>query len=226
MTPLVWRQLRALIRKDWQIEQRTRQALNTMIVFSVAVVLTFNFALEAELAAVRNVSLGLLWAIIWLAGTLGLYRSFSAEIETGALTALQISPTPRPILFIGKLVSSWLSLAILQIILVFLFTVLFDKPFYRPIFLLILALGSLGYVAAGVLVSSMAIQTRSSATLIPILLLPLTMPLVLACATTSAELLKKQPDLNAVTLPFLFIITFDLLILSAGYFLYNTVLEE
>lgn len=221
-----WGQVWAVARKDLTLERRTRQSVTSMLVFAVAAVVTFNFALEAELDAARNVALGLLWAVIWLAGTLGLNRSFAAETESRALDAILIAPIERSALFLGKVVSLTVSLAITQAVLVPLFILLFDKPFYRPLLWLALLLGTLGYVSAGVFVSSMAVQTRSGYLLIPILILPLTLPVVLAAAMASAEFVLPQPDWAKAAGPLAVVVIYDLLMLLAGLFAYNYVVEE
>jgi heme exporter protein B len=221
-----WQQVWAIARKDLTLERRTRQSVTAMLVFAIAAVITFNFALEAELDAVRRVSLGLLWAVIWLAGTLGLNRSFAAETESRALDAILIAPAERSTFFFGKVISLTVSLALMQAVLIPIFVLLFDKPFYRPMLLLLFLLGTIGYVAAGVFVSSMAAQTRSGYLLIPILVLPLTMPVVLAAATGSAEFMLPDPDWRQAGASLSIVIMYDLLMLLAGFFAYNYLVDE
>lgn len=223
---IFWRQVWAVAWKDLVLERRTRQSLTTMLVFSIVSVVTFNFALDADLSAARSVSLGLLWVVIWLAGTLGLNRSFSAETESRALDAILISPIPRNAIFFGKLFSLLLTLLVTEIILIPLFVILFNKPFYRPALLLVLFLGTVGYVAAGVFVGSMAAQTRSSYFLIPVMLLPLTLPVVLAASAVSAETLQVNPDYSLVATPLILILIYDVIMLGFGYLFYTYVVEE
>ena len=77
----------AIVRKDLQIERRTRQTISVMLMFSLVVVVMFNFALEADLGAARAVATGLLWATIILAGTLGLNRALALESENQSIEA-------------------------------------------------------------------------------------------------------------------------------------------
>lgn len=217
----------ALAWKDLRLEQRTRQTLNVMLVFSLIAVVTFNFALSSDLAAAREVASGLLWVTILLAGTLGLNRSFTVETESRALDAILISPIDRSALYLGKVLSNTVSILIVEAVLVPIFAVFFNKPFLRPPVLLIVALGTVGYVAAGVLVSSMSSQTRASYILIPILLLPLTLPVVLAAAAaTAAFIIPQPPPWQEVQFPYVLVITYDLLMLAAGFMTYNYVVEE
>ena len=216
----------AIVWKDVMLERRTRQSVGAMVVFAVAAVITFNFALFDKLDGVRNVSVGLLWTILWLAGTLGINRSFAAETESRALDALLIAPVERSTIFFGKLGGLYLSLLIVVAVLVGMFTIFFNLPFYKFGVLLFLLLGTLGYVAAGVFVGSITAQTKSSYLLTPILILPLTLPLIWASAVGSAQFFQAQVAWEAVRINLGLVILYDLLMFGAGAFFYNYVLDE
>lgn len=217
----------AIVWKDLHIEQHTRQTISVMVMFSVVTVVMFNFALEANLDAARNVATGLLWATILLAGTLGLNRSLAIERENQTVDALLMAPIHRNAIYIGKVISITLFTLALEAILVLLFIVFFDKPLWRPVVLLVLVLGTIGYVAAGVIVTSMTIQTRSREVLLPVLLLPLSLPLVLPAATAVAAYMFPQlPDWGEVQSAVYIVIIYDLLMLTAGFLTYHFVVES
>jgi len=217
----------AIVWKDLRIEQHTRQTISVMVMFSVVTVVMFNFALEANLDAARNVATGLLWATILLAGTLGLNRSLAIERENQTIDAILMAPVPRNAIYIGKVISVTLFTLALEAILVLLFIVFFDKPLWRPIVLLVLLLGTIGYVAAGVIVTSMTIQTRSREVLLPVLLLPLSLPLVLPSATAVAMYMFPQvPTWGEVQSAVYIVVIYDLLMLTAGFLTYHFVVES
>lgn len=217
----------AIVWKDLQMERHTRQTLSVMVVFSLAAVIVFNFALELQLDAARNVAGGLLWITILLAGTLGLNRSLAGEQENRSMEAVLMAPIDRSAIYLGKVISITLFTLLLEAILVPLFVAFFNKPFWRPQVLLVLVLGTVGYVAAGVLVSSMSIQTRSRDVLLPVLLLPLALPSVLAAATAvSAFMLPELPPWSEVQTPIALVIAFDVMMLTAGFLTYHYVVEE
>ena len=221
------RAVAAVVWKDVAIERHTRQAVSIMIVFSLAAVIVFNFALELELDAARNVSTGLLWIVILLAGTLGLNRSLANEQENRSIDGVLIAPVDRSAIYLGKVISVSLIVFILEAVLIPLFIVFFNKPYWRPQVIIIIILGTIGYVAAGVLVSSMSIQTRSRDVLLPVLLLPLSLPSVLAAATaSSAYLLPELPLWSEVQTPIALVVAFDVLMLTAGFLTYHFVVEE
>lgn len=216
----------AIVWKDLQIEKHTRQTLSSTIMFSLVTVIMFNFALEANLDAARNVSTGLLWATILLAGTLGLNRSFTLEKESQAIDALLIAPIDRRVIYAAKVISVTIFTLMLELVLVFIFTIFFNKPFWQPPVLLILFLGTIGYVAAGVLVTSMTIQTRAQEVLLPILLLPIILPLILPASIAVAEYMSAQPELPRIQSAVSLILAYDLLILTVGFLVYHFVVES
>ena len=225
--PSFWLAVWTITRKDFRIERHTGQTIGIMIMFSLVTVIMFNFALGANLGAARELSTGLLWATILLAGTLGLNRSLAIERENQTFDALLIAPIKRNAIYLGKVLSITLFTLLLELILVIVFVVFFNKPFWRPQVLLILALGTFGYIAAGVLIASMSIQTRSRDVLLPVLLLPLSLPLVLpASMAVSAYMFPELPPWGEVQSAVYLVLLYDLLMVSAGLFFYHYVVES
>lgn len=143
------------------------------------------------------------------------------------MEAVLMAPVDRSALYLGKVISLNLFMFLLEAFLIPIFVAFSNKPFWRPQVILILMLGTIGYVAAGVLVSSMSIQTRSRDVLLPVLLLPLSLPSVLAAATaTSAFMLPDLPTWNEVQTPIALVLAFDALMLTAGFLTYQYVVEE
>lgn len=216
----------AIVWKDIRLERHTKQTLSVMLLYSLAIVIMFNFALETNLAAVREVATGLLWATIILAVTLGLNRSLAIERENNSLDAILMAPINRGAVYAGKVISITLLALAMEALLVVVFTVFFNKPFWRPQVLFILLLGTIGYTAAGVLVTSMTIQARANEVLLPVLLLPLSMPLVLPAAmAVSSYMLPELPPIAEVQSPLALIAMYDLLMLVVGFSTYHYVVE-
>jgi len=200
------------------MERHTRQMLSVMLVFSLTAVVVFNFALYSDLAAAREVATGFLWITILLAGTLGLNRSLMSEQENRSLEAMLMAPIERSAIYLGKMVSVLIFTLLMEAVLIPIFIAFFDKPFWRPQVLLILLLGTIGYVAAGVLISTMSIQTKSREVLLPVLLLPLTLPAVLSAAqVTAAFTAPELPEWSTVAFPISLVIAFDIFMVTAGF---------
>jgi heme exporter protein B len=216
-----------IIKKDLRLEQRTGQTISLMVFFSLTAVVTFNLALRGDLAAARNVSAGLIWVTILLAGTLGLNRSFAAERENSSIDGLLMAPVSRQAIYLGKVGSVLIFSLGLELALAFMFFIFFNRPFLAPSVLVILTLGTIGFVAAGVLVTAMTIQTQARDVLLPVLLLPLTLPAVLAAGSVTAILTApiswEWSDISyAVSL----VIFYDVFMLLAGLFTFPFVVEN
>ena len=141
-----------------------------------------------------------------------------------------IAPVPRTAFYAGKVISITLFTLLLDAVLIVLFTVFFNRPFYLPLVVLVVALGTLGYVAAGVLITSMTIQARTREVLLPVLLLPVSLPLVLpaAMATTTyiASAMLGEASWAAVQGPVLLVVAYDLVMLAVGFVTYPFVVES
>lgn len=217
----------SIVWKDLTMERHTRQMLSVMLVFAITAVVVFNFALYGNLAGARDVATGFIWITILLAGTLGLNRSLMSEQENHSLEAVLIAPVDRSAIYIGKVISVSLFTLLMEMILVPLFIVFFNQPFWRPQVWLILFLGTIGYVAAGVLVTSMSVQTRSREVLLPVLLLPLTLPAVLAAAQVTAALMAPElPQWSEIQFAVALVVAYDIFMLTAGFLTYHFVVEE
>jgi heme exporter protein B len=220
----------AVVWKDLRIEGRTRQTVSVMVMFSLATIIMFNFALGASLGAAREVAAGLLWAIVLLAAVLGLNRSLALDRENQVFDALLIAPIPRAALYLGKVISVSLFTLALDAILIVLFTVFFNQPFYLLPVILVLFLGTIGYIAVGVLITSMTIQARTREVLLPVLLLPLSLPLVLPAALATATFVSGAAFGGAtwdeVRGPVLLVLAYDLLMLGVGFVTYQYVVES
>lgn len=230
--PGFWSMVWAIVWKDLTMERHTWQIISVMLVFSITIVIVFNFAmgvatLSPGSSLARDASMGFLWATILLAGTLGLSRSFSAEQENRSLDAILVAPIDRGAIYVAKVISVTLFTVVVEAVLIPMFVAFFDKPFYRPQFLAVLFLGTVGYIAAGVLVSSMAAQTSMREVLLPVLLLPLALPAVLAAATATSALIRTDlPAWSEIQFPIALVIAYDVLMLITGFLTYHFVVEE
>ena len=221
-----WTAVRAVVWKDLTTERHTGQTISVMLFFSIAAVVTFNLAIVGRLDAGRNVAAGLLWVTILLAGTLGLNRSFAAERENQSMDALLMAPIERGALYVGKVISITLLTLLLELVLVVLFTVFFNRPFISLPIGGLLMLGTVGYTAVGVLVTAMTLHTRSREVLLPILLLPLTLPAVLSVASATAALVfNPNTPWSDISFQVSLVVLYDVLMLIVGYWTFGYVVE-
>jgi heme exporter protein B len=190
---LYLQQIRAIVHKDILTELRTRESSTAMLVFAVMTIVLFNFALRMRLDSFKPLVPGILWVTLVFAGTLGLGHSMSAEQVNQCIDGLLMSPCDRSVIFVGKALSNVLFTLIIALIIVPLMAILFDETLLQPGVLLTVAAGVIGYAGAGTLIATMAASTRAREIFLPILLFPLSIPLVVAAVIVTGGFLDQQP---------------------------------
>jgi len=221
----VWRPAAAILWKDLVAEMRSKQVLSAMLVFALIVVVVFNFAVELRMDLARQASAGFLWVTILFAGMLGLNRSLAQEKDRGCLDALLLCPVERGMIFLGKMVGNLLFILAVELMVIPLFVFLFNVPFYRPLLLLAVLLGTIGFAGVGTLLSAVAVHTRAREMLLPIILLPVTIPLVLA-AVRAGRMVLDGRALSEYWPWIGLLAAFDLVLLTVSYLTFAYIVEE
>jgi heme exporter protein B len=176
--------------KDLTSEWRSREMLTAMFVFALLVILIFNFALELDIQARDSVTSGVLWVTFAFAGTLGLNRSMATEKDRGGLDGLLLAPVDRSAIYFGKASANLIFMLVVEAIVLPVYSVLYSTNLFLPGLLLVILLGSIGYIAVGTLLATMAVQARTRDILLPILLFPLVIPLLIAAVKASSGILQ------------------------------------
>jgi heme exporter protein B len=219
------RALGAVVWKDLAAELRSRELLSAMLVFSLLVILIFNFALELDASARASVTSGVLWVTFAFAGTLGLNRSMAMEKDRGCLDGLLLAPVDRSAIYFGKAIGNLVFMFLVELIVLPLYSVLYNINLFKPGLLLAIALGSVGYVAVGTLLATMAVQTRTRDVLLPILLFPLVIPVLIAAVKASGGFLEGLEF--AEILPWLnLLIVYDVVFIAVAFMTFEFVVEE
>ncbi len=215
----------AIIWKDIEAELRSRELLSAMLVFSLLVIIIFNFALELDAKTRSTVTAGVLWVTFAFAGTLGLNRSMAMEKDRGCLDGLLLAPVDRSAIYFGKMIGNLIFMLIVEAIVLPVYSILYNTNLFNPGLLLVVLLGSIGYVAVGTLLSSMAVQTRTRDVLLPILLFPVVIPVLIASvkATTGflqgIEMSEISPWLNLL-------LVYDVIFTAVAFMVFDYVVEE
>jgi heme exporter protein B len=216
----------AIAWKDLAAELRSRELLSAMLIFALLVILIFNFALQLDRGTRESVTAGVLWATFAFAGTLGLNRSMAIEKDRGCLDGLLLAPVDRSAIYFGKVLSNLAFMLIVEAIVLPVYFILYNpKNFFNPGFLGVILLGSIGYVAVGTLLSTMAVQTRTRDVLLPILLFPLVIPVLVSAVQASMGFLSGWP-LEEI-LPWLnLLLVYDVIFVTAAFLFFDYVVEE
>jgi heme exporter protein B len=167
------RDVTALARKDLLLELRGRDTLPSMVLFVVAMLVAFRFALPAEQEGAAE---GLLWVAIVFTALLGLTRAFVPEREQGVLDALVLAPCDRSAIWLAKAISVFAFLVVVEAIALPAFWIFFTPLGWAPVAAVLLA--NVGICAVGSLLSAMAVAGRARELLMPLLFLPLAIPIV------------------------------------------------
>lgn len=215
-------QIYAVVHKDLLIEMRARDLLIVMLTFAILSLVIFNLALDLRGPVVREVGPGLLWLTIVFAAMLGMGRTFVREHERGTLPGLLLAPIDRGTLFIGKLVANLLFLFIMEAVTLPMFALLFNLPVLRPSVVLITVLGTLGFAILGTMFSAMAALSRAREALLPLLLLPTTVPVLIGAVKATQDAIS-----GAVGGPpwIGLLIAFDVIFLTLSYLLFEHAIE-
>ena len=219
------RALWAIIWKDLAAELRSRELLSAMLVFSLLVILIFNFALELDAEARSTVTAGVLWVTFAFAGTLGLNRSMAQEKDRGCLDGLLLAPVDRSVIYFGKAIGNLIFMFIVEAVVLPVYSVLYNTNLLKPGLLLIILLGSVGYVAVGTLLSSMAVQTRTRDVLLPILLFPLVIPVMIAAVKGSTGFLQGL-DMTEITPWINLLVVYDVIFIAGAFMVFDYIVEE
>jgi heme exporter protein B len=218
----------AVFVKDVTVEVRSREMLATTLFFSLAVVLVFAVALVRDGRVVVDAAAGILWIAIAFAGTLALGRLFERERYTDTLRALLLAPAPRPAIYLGKLLAVLALLAVAELMLVPLVALLFDASLLqRPVLLmLLLATGTIGFAVVGTLFAAMLSRARSREVLLPVLLYPITIPVIIAGVRGTAAIAQPVPDEPMATFWIMLLVAFDAVFMTLALWTFDPLMTE
>jgi len=223
--PALARATFAILWKDLSAELRSRELLSAMLVFALLVILIFNFALDLKPAVRREVTSGVLWATFAFAGTLGLNRSMASEKDRGCLDGLLLAPVDRSAIYFGKALGNLAFMFVIEAIVLPVYSVLYNVNLFNAGLILIIVLGSVGYVAVGTLLATMSVQTRTRDMLLPILLFPLVIPVLIAAVKASAGFLDGLPWAEVAPW-FNLLVVYDVIFVALAFMVFDYVVEE
>jgi heme exporter protein B len=217
----------AILAKDLRIELRTLQSLPAMALFAVTTFVLFRFGLDRE-ALSGSLAAGVLLATVLFAGILAINRLFVAERDEGGFDAIRLAPVDGTALFAAKAVALIAYLATLELIALPVFAVFFLDSWEGLVPLAgVLILVDVGLAVTGVLVSSIAVNSRARDLLVPLVLLPLLVPVMIAAAGAAEPLLGAGgPAYDGVGKWLAILALYDVVFLLIGYAVYDFLLED
>lgn len=216
----------AIIWKDILIELRMKEMLNTMLIFSILVVLISSFAFgQYDQSPLTDIAPGIIWIAFVFAGMLGLGRSFISEKDRGCLQGMMLAPTDWSAIYIGKTIGNFFFMLIMEIITLIFFIILFNygKILQTPLkFGLIVLIATFGFVSVGTLLSAISVNSKTREMLLPVLLFPIIVPVVIGAVETTQILLANQTGYwNWVRI----LVAYDIIFFVTSALSFNYVIE-
>ncbi len=220
------RKVLAVVGKDIATEIRTKEMISAMFVFSLLIILIFNFAFDLRAENTQALAPGVLWVAIAFAGMLGLSRSFILERDRGVFDDLLLAPVDRSAIYFGKMIGNVLFISVVEIIILPFFIILFNQALSTlPMLVGVVILGTIGFAGVGTLFSAMAVHTRAREVLLPIMLFPVVVPVFLSAVRLTAATLDNTP-FDDVSHWLALLVAFDTIFIAISFILFEFVVEE
>ncbi len=224
MTNSLLRLIAANLAKDLRLEWRSRDVFNAMLFFAVLVVVIFSFAFEPTSEESRRLAGGLFWVAFLFSTVVALNQSWARELRNGVLDAYRVSPAASEALLLGKVVSNFIFVALLECLMIPLFVLFYNLSSAGSIWqlALILFLGTWALVVNGTFFAAMSIRTRNRELMLPLLLLPVSIPAVTSMVgATTAVLTGDASPLPQIKLLAVYCVVFT----TASFALFDMVLN-
>jgi heme exporter protein CcmB len=217
-----------VLKKDFSIEVRSREILYTTLLFALSCVLIFSIAFVKEGEPLVDAAAGILWIAVEFAGTLALGKTFERERYSETLRALLLAPAPRAAIYLGKMLGVVALLAVAEALLVPLVALLFHAPLFAEPLLLValLAAGTVGFSVVGTLFAAMLVRARSRDVMLPILLYPMTVPVMIAGVRGTSALLQSPADTPAAVMWIGLLASLDVVFMTIALWTFEPLMTE
>jgi heme exporter protein B len=214
---------RATLLRDLRLEWRSKDAINSMLFFSLLVVVVFSFSFDPNAEESRAIAGGLIWVAFLFAAVVALNQTWAREIRNQVLDAYRVSPASANSLFLAKAIGNFIFVSVLEALMTPLFVIFYQlRPLGPSWQLLIVAfLGTWALVVNGTFFAAMSLRTRSREIMLPLLLFPISIPALLAMVQATTNVLNGEGARIWIAL----LLSYDLVFTSACLLLFETVLN-
>ena len=221
------RAFRAILTKDLRVELRTLESLPAMVLFALTTFVLFRYGLDRT-SLEGSLAAGVLLATVLFAAVLAINRLFVAERDEGGFDAIRLAPVDGTSLLAAKAVALVIYLVVLELIALPLFAALFLDSWEGLVPLAgVLLLVDVGLAGTGALISAIAANSRARDLRVPLLLLPLAVPVMIAAANAAEPLLAVAgPDYEGVGKWLAVLALYDLTFVALGYAVFDFLLED
>jgi heme exporter protein B len=215
---------RITLLKDLRLEWRSKDAINSMLFFSLLVVVVFSFSFDPTAEESRLIAGGLIWVAFLFAAVVALNQTWARELRNQVLDAYRVSPAPPNSLFLAKVIGNFIFVSVLEALMTPLFIVFYRLRALAAAWELIpvAAFGTWALVVNGTFFAAISLRTHSREIMLPLLLFPISIPALLAMvqATNAILTADSSPRFWIVLLG-----TYDLVFTTVCLLLFETVLN-
>ena len=184
------------LRKDLQLEWRSRDSINGMLFFTLLVVVVFSLAFDPTAAMSRQIAGGILWVALLFASITALNQAWTRELRNRVLDAQRMSPAPPSALFLGKALANLIFVALVEVVLAPLFVILYNLHVLGQAWMLmvVMPLGTWALVCNGTFFAALGLRTRNRELLLPLILVPISIPALLGMMQATTDILTGEAD--------------------------------
>lgn len=217
------------LRKDLRLEWRSRDSINGMLFFVLLMVVVFSIAFDPASypSVARQISGGILWVGLLFASMTALNQSWTREQRNQVLEAQRMAPSPASALFVGKALANMIFVLFVEAVLAPIFVIFFNLHVLGNIWLLalILPLGTWALVINGTFFAALGLRARNRELLLPLILLPLSLPAVLMMVQSTTGVLTAELDPLYIRSWITQLIGYDIIYTTVCILLFETVLN-
>jgi heme exporter protein B len=215
---------RATLAKDIRLEWRSRDAINSMLFFSLLVVVIFSFSFDPNAEESREIAGGLIWVAFLFAAVVALNQTWARELRNQVLDAYRVSPAPASSLFMAKALGNFLLVCLLEALMAPLFMIFYNLRVLGPAWQLIpvAILGTWALVVNGTFFAAMSLRTRSREIMLPLLLFPISIPAVQSMVEATRIILAGDASARFWIV---LLLTYDVVFTTACLALFETILQ-
>jgi heme exporter protein B len=214
----------ATLTKDLRLEWRSKDAINSMLFFSLLVVVIFSFSFNPTAEESRQIAGGLIWVAFLFAAVVALNQTWARELRNHVLDAYRVSPAPAVALFLAKAIGNFIFVSVLEMLMTPLFIVFYSLRAIGPGWQLIpvAVLGTWALVVNGTFFAAMSIRTRSREIMLPLLLFPISVPALLGMVEATSAILTGE---YSAKFWIVLLAVYDVVFTTACLILFETVLN-
>jgi heme exporter protein B len=214
----------ATLAKDIRLEWRSKDALNSMLFFSLLVVVIFSFSFDPVAEESRHIAGGLVWVAFLFAAVVALNQTWAREVRNQVLDAYRVSPAPSNGLFLAKVLGNFIFVSLLEALMTPVFVVFYNLRALGPAWQLIpiAVLGTWALVVNGTFFAAMSLRTRNRELMLPLLLFPISIPALTAMVQATTSVLTGE---ESARFWIVLLLTYDVVFTTACLALFGVILQ-